>query len=321
MTWLVIGGAGYIGAHVVHELRQTNRHVVVLDDLSSGDRTRVSAEIPLVIGSTADRSVLRKTFREYDVKGIIFLAGRKSAPDSVAHPLGYFRANVESLRVLLEEMDQFNITSILLSSSAAVYGTPRTPLVTEDSPTTPVNPYGETKLVCEWLLRAVGVACGLSWIALRYFNVVGATDPRLADRRGTSLFPMVFAETTAARPVLVTGTDYPTRDGSGVRDYVHVADVARAHVAAVQRLEKEPSSEIYNVGTGRGYSVLEVVDEIRRATGLPVQVTAVGRRPCDPAEVVASVDRIHRELGWRAQHDLTDMVVSAWQAFATERRN
>jgi len=318
MTWLLVGGAGYIGGHVTHRLREENRDVVVLDDLSTGVATRVPGDVPLIVASAANRRVVANALREHEITGVIFLAGRKSAPDSVAHPLGYYRANVEPLRVLLEEMGKVGVTSILLSSSAAVYGIPDGTLVTEDSLTRPINPYGETKLVCEWLLRAVGTACGLNWISLRYFNVVGAAHPALADRAGTSLLPMVFQEAMAGRPVMVTGSDYPTRDGTGVRDYVHVADVADAHAAAVRHLEQEPCAEVFNVGTGRGHSVLDVLDEVRLVTGMPIDTTIAGRRPSDPAEVVASVDKIDRRLGWRARHDLADMVRSTWQAYADQ---
>lgn len=316
MTWLLVGGAGYIGGHVTHRLRAENRDVVVFDDLSTGVAARVPDDVPLIVASATVRRAVANALREYDIKGVIFLAGRKSAPDSVAHPLGYYRANVEPLRVLLEEMGKANVTSILLSSSAAVYGVPDDTLVTEDSLTRPINPYGETKLVCEWLLRAVGTACGLNWISLRYFNVVGAAHPVLADRTGTSLLPMVIQQALAGQPVQVTGSDYPTPDGTGIRDYVHAADVADAHAAAIRHLEREPCADIFNVGTGRGHSVMDVLDEVRLVTGMPVRTTIASRRPSDPAKVVASVEKIRRRLDWRARHGLSDMVRSAWQAHA-----
>lgn len=319
MTWLVVGGAGYIGGHVVHRLREEGRALVVMDDLSTGIPERVPADVPLVVASTANRRVVQNTIRDHRVTGVVYLAGRKSAPESVAHPLSYHRSNVEPLRMLLEEMGKAEVHSIVFSSSAAVYGIPESPLVDEQSRTAPINPYGETKLVGEWLLRSVGVACGLSWIALRYFNVIGTAAPELADRMGTSLVPSVFRSAMAGRPFRVTGSDYPTRDGTGVRDYVHVLDVADAHVAAVRRLGQGREAELYNVGTGRGYSVLEIVAEVRKVTGLPVEVSRVDRRPCDPAEVVASVEKIRRELGWQARHDLSDMVRSTWQSLTNPK--
>jgi UDP-glucose 4-epimerase len=317
MTWLVVGGAGYIGAHVVRRLRAEDRAVVVLDDLSTGVAERVPDEVPLIIADAADEFAVRRALRAHQVTGVIYLAARKSAPESVAHPLRYYQENVEGMRVLLDEMVDARVTNFLLSSTAAVYGIPRDSLVTEETPTVPINPYGETKLLCEWLLRSVGAAHRINWIALRYFNVVGAETPLLADRGRSSLFPLVFQEAVAGRPAPVTGTDFPTRDGTGVRDYVHVADIADAHAVAIHRLEQETTAEIYNVGTGRGYSVLEVLDAVRAETGIPIEVNALPRRPGDPPEVIASVDKIARDLAWKARYDLTDMVRSTWATWPT----
>jgi UDP-glucose 4-epimerase len=314
-TWLVVGGAGYIGAHVVRRLRGDGYPVVVMDDLSTGDPARIPADVPLVVGSVGDRGAVSRALREHRVAAVMHLAGRKSAPESVAHPTSYYQDNVEGMRVLLDEMVSAGVTRIVLSSSAAVYGMPSGSLVTEESPTEPINPYGQTKLACEWMLRSVGIAHGVSWIALRYFNVVGSDDELLADRGGSNLFPLVFREVVAGRPAVVSGSDYPTRDGTGVRDYVHVSDVADAHAAAARRLVRGSAAEVYNVGTGRGHSVLEVLNAVRSVTGMPVAVTSAPRRPGDPPEVVAAVDKIDRELGWRARNDLADMVHDTWQSW------
>ncbi|GAA2905240.1 UDP-glucose 4-epimerase GalE [Actinoplanes cyaneus] len=313
MTWLVVGGAGYIGSHVVRRLIADGRPVVVLDDLSTGDRARVPDDVPLIVAADTDREALATLFRQYRIAGVAFLAARKSAPESVADPLMYYGQNLDGMRVLLEEMVSAGVTRMVLSSSAAVYGVPEEPVVTEETPAAPINPYGETKLMCEWMLRAAGAAHGISWIALRFFNVVGADDEVLADRGGGSLFPKVFERVAAGRPAVVTGDDFPTRDGTGVRDYVHVADIADAHAAAIRRLEESAVAEVYNVGTGRGYSVLEVIDTLREVADIPVDVQTAPRRAGDPPEVVAAVDKIGRDLRWRARHDVTDMVHSAWE--------
>jgi UDP-glucose 4-epimerase len=198
------------------------------------------------------------------------------------------------------------------SSSAAVYGIPPTAVVTEQTPAVPINPYGETKLVGEQLLRAAGRAHGISWLALRYFNAVGADDPTLADRGVSNLFPLAFEAYTNGRPVAVTGADFETPDGTGIRDYVHVADIADAHLAAVDRLERGPAAAVYNIGTGRGHSVLEVLAALESVIGQTVRYRIDPRRPGDPAQVVAAVGCIRDELGWFATRDLTEMVRSAW---------
>ncbi|WP_433607158.1 UDP-glucose 4-epimerase GalE [Dactylosporangium sp. CA-139114] len=312
MTWLVVGGAGYIGSHVVRRLRADGRPVVVLDDLSTGDRARVPDDVPMVVAPDTDRAALAGVFRRHRIAGVAYLAALKSAPESVADPLKYYGQNLDGMRVLLEEMISAGVDRIVLSSSAAVYGVPGEPVVTEETPAAPINPYGETKLMCEWMLRAAGGANGISWIALRYFNVVGADEQVLADRGGSSLLPQVIQRVAAGRPAVVTGADFPTRDGTGIRDYVHVADIADAHVAAIHRLEETRAADVYNVGTGRGYSVLEVIDTLREVAGVPVKVQTAPRREGDPPEVVAAVDKIGRDLSWKAQHDLSDMVHSAW---------
>ncbi|MGX6601651.1 UDP-glucose 4-epimerase GalE [Micromonosporaceae bacterium Da 78-11] len=311
-TWLVVGGAGYIGSHVVRHLLAEGRAVVVLDDLSTGVESRIPPGVPLVVAADTDRDALARVFAEHRITGVAYLAALKSAPDSVTDPLRYYAGNLDGMRALLEETVRAGVTRVVLSSSAAVYGVPKDTVVTEETPTEPINPYGETKLMCEWMLRAAGAAHGISWIALRYFNVVGAEDSALADREGDNLFCRVIREVTAGRPATVTGDDFPTRDGTGVRDYVHVTDVADAHLAAIHNLERSTTSGVFNVGTGRGYSVLEMIEALRSVSGVPVAVRAAPRRPGDPPEVVASVDSIRRDLSWQARFGLNDMVGSAW---------
>jgi UDP-glucose 4-epimerase len=239
-------------------------------------------------------------------------AALKSVPESVSEPVRYYRENVGGLVSLLTAMASVNVDRIVYSSSAAVYGIPPTPVVTEQTPAVPINPYGQTKLIGEQLLRAAGEAYGLSFMALRYFNAVGADDPVLSDRGVSNLFPLAFAAFSQGLPVSVTGGDFDTPDGTGIRDYVHVADIADAHLAAADRLEHGPAGTVYNIGTGRGHSVLEVLAALESAIGQPVRHRIDPRRPGDPAQVVAGVGRIQDELGWFATRDLAEMVKSAW---------
>lgn len=318
MTLMVVGGAGYIGSHVVRNLHAEGRPIVVLDDLSTGIAARLPHDVPLVVASCADRFAVAQTLRGHRVTAVVHLAARKSAPESFSQPLRYYRDNTDAIRVLLEEMVDAEVSRMLLSSSAAVYGIPPETLVFENAPTVPINPYGETKLASEWMVRAVGAAHGMSWIALRYFNVIGADSPIRADRAGNNLLSTVFRSITAGKPAVITGSDFPTRDGTGIRDYVHVTDVAEAHAAAVRRLDNQGAADIYNVGTGRGCSVLEVLDAVSATTGESVRRTFVPPRPGDPAEVVAGVEKISKEISWKAGHDLGGMVTDAWKAWSTE---
>lgn len=313
-VWLVTGGAGYIGGHTVARLHAAGHRVVVVDDLSTGLAHRVPEGVPLVAASLLDQDSVALALREHEVTGVLHIAGKKSVPESVSDPVLYYRENLGGMTSLLAAMVQAGTRKLVFSSTAAVYGVPSTGVVTEETPTMPINPYGHSKLVCEQMARAVGEAHGLSWLALRYFNAVGADDVSLADRGGSNLFPLVFRAFAEGRPVLVTGDDFDTHDGTGVRDYIHVADLADAHVAAVNRLNRGPAADAINVGTGKGYSVLDVLAALGDITGQKIPYTVGPRRPGDPAEVVAAVDRAWAELGWSAQRDLNDMVASAWSA-------
>ncbi|GHE82543.1 UDP-glucose 4-epimerase GalE [Streptomyces longispororuber] len=316
MTWLITGGAGYIGAHVVRAMTEAGERTVVYDDLSTGIAARVPDGVPLVTGSTLDADLLARTLKEHGISGVVHLAAKKQVGESVEQPLRYYRENVEGLRVLLQAVTDAGVPSFVFSSSAAVYGMPDTEngLVTEDTPCLPISPYGETKLAGEWLTRATGRATGLRTACLRYFNVAGAADPELADTGVFNIVPMVFEKLTEGAAPRIFGADYPTPDGTCVRDYIHIADIAEAHVAAARRLAEAPEGTdlTLNVGRGEGVSVREMVDLIADVTGRAVPAEVTGRRAGDPARVVAAADRITAELGWTAKRDVREMVESAW---------
>jgi UDP-glucose 4-epimerase len=318
MTWLVTGGAGYIGAHVVRAMVADGREVVALDDLSTGDAARVQGA-PLVVASVLDRPALDKAMAEHGVTGVVHIAAKKQVGESVADPLLYYRENLIGLTTLLEAVRDAGVDRFVFSSSAATYGLPDVDLVTEDTPAVPLSPYGETKLVGEWLMRDCAAAFGLRSLALRYFNVAGAAAPELADPGVFNLVPMVFRALDAGERPQVFGGDYPTPDGTCVRDYVHVADIADAHLAAARALDEGAGSATYNIGRGEGSSVLEVLDVIGRVTGRDTTPEVVDRRPGDPARVVAAVDRIRAGLGFTASRDLTEMVDSAWAGWRRRR--
>ncbi|WP_200308960.1 UDP-glucose 4-epimerase GalE [Streptomyces adelaidensis] len=313
MTWLITGGAGYIGAHVVRAMLDAGERAVVLDDLSTGIAERVPEGVPLVVGSTLDEALLGRLMRDRGVTGVVHLAAKKQVGESVDLPLHYYRENVEGLRTLLSAVTDAGVASFVFSSSAAVYGMPDVDLVTEETPCVPMSPYGETKLAGEWLVRATGRATGLSTASLRYFNVAGAATPELADTGVFNLVPMVFEKLTEGAPPRVFGADYPTPDGTCVRDYIHVVDLAEAHVATARRLREAPGTDLtLNIGRGEGVSVREMIDRINALTGHTLPPSVVDRRPGDPARVVASADRIASELGWKARYDVEDMIASAW---------
>jgi UDP-glucose 4-epimerase len=312
VTWLVTGGAGYIGAHVVRALLQDGASVVVLDDLSTGDRSRVDPAAPLVEGSVLDRGLVRRLLREHDVTGVVHIAAKKQVGESMADPLLYYRENVEGLVALLDSCRDKGVDRVVFSSSAATYGLPDVDLVDEDTPKAPLSPYGESKLIGEWMLRHGERAYGMRAMNLRYFNVAGAATPELGDVGVFNLIPMVFERLAAGCRPRVFGGDYPTPDGTCVRDYVHVADIAAAHLAAARALEAGGPGATYNIGRGEGSSVLDVLRVVGEVTGLDTTPEVVERRAGDPARIVASVDRIRAGLGFRAAHDLRSMVESAW---------
>ncbi|MFJ8711618.1 UDP-glucose 4-epimerase GalE [Streptomyces violaceus] len=319
MTWLITGGAGYIGAHVVRAMTAAGERAVVYDDLSTGIAGRVPEGVPLVVGSTLDGERLARTLADHSVTGVVHLAAKKQVGESVEQPLRYYRENVEGLRVLLDAVTAAKVPSLVFSSSAAVYGMPDVDLVTEETPCVPMSPYGETKLAGEWLVRATGRASGLSTACLRYFNVAGAASPELADVAVFNLVPMVFEKLTEGAPPRIFGDDYATPDGTCVRDYIHVVDLAEAHVAAARALRSSPGRALtLNIGRGEGVSVREMIDRINAVTGYDRPPTVSPRRPGDPARVVASADRSATELGWKARHDVQDMITSAWEGWVRQ---
>jgi UDP-glucose 4-epimerase len=315
MSWLVTGGAGYIGAHVVRALQSAGLDTVVIDDLSSGHAEFVPAEVPFVVGTILDRELLLDTLAKHSVTGVIHVAGYKYAGVSVQRPLHTYEQNVTGMATLLAAMQERGVDRIVFSSSAAVYGTPPGEIVTEDTPKSPESPYGESKLIGEWLLRDQEIAVGLRHTSLRYFNVVGSGDPSLYDTSPHNLFPLVFDALVEGRTPRINGTDYPTPDGTAVRDYLHVADLAVSHVAAARRLDAgEPLQSAYNLGSGDGVSVRQIMTTIAEVTGIPFTPEAAPRRPGDPARIVTSGELAARDIDWKMRHSLRDMVESAWEA-------
>jgi UDP-glucose 4-epimerase len=312
MTWLVTGGAGYIGAHVVRALQQDGASVVVLDDLSTGERSRVVDGAAFVAASVRDRDAVRAAVQEHGVTGVVHIAAKKQVGESMADPLLYYRENVDGLVALLDACREGGVDKVVFSSSAATYGLPDVDLVDEDTPGVPLSPYGESKLIGEWVLRHCERAYGMRAMNLRYFNVAGAVTPELGDTGVFNLIPMVFERLQAGQRPRVFGGDYPTPDGTCVRDYVHVGDIADAHLAAARALEDGAPGATYNIGRGEGSSVLDVLRVVGEVTGRDTTPDVVDRRPGDPARIVAAVDRIKDGLGFTARHDLRSMVDSAW---------
>ena len=315
MSWMVTGGAGYIGSHVVRALQDAGIDVVVLDDLSSGHREFVSGDVPFVAGSVVDTDLVARTLEQHQVAGVVHLAGFKYAGVSVERPLHTWTQNLTGTVNLLVAMRQVGVDKIVFSSSAATFGTPDVDLVTEETPTNPESPYGESKLVGEWVLRDQARATGLRHTSLRYFNVVGSGYDDLYDTSPHNLFPIVFEMLLAGKTPRIYGTDYPTPDGTCVRDYLHVSDLAASHAVAAQRLVEGNGLEpVYNLGSGTGVSVAQIMDTIRTVTGIEFTPEAAPRRPGDSARIVASGELAARDLDWQMRHSLEDMVRSAWEA-------
>jgi UDP-glucose 4-epimerase len=300
---------------VVRAFGQVGLETVVLDDLSSGHREFVPDGVPLVEGSILDTDLVADTLVQHGIVGVVHLAGFKYAGVSVDRPLHTYDQNVTGTAHLLEAMASQGVDAIVFSSSAAVYGTPDVDLVTEATATTPESPYGESKLIGEWLLRDQGRAVGLRHTSLRYFNVVGSATPDLYDTSPHNLFPLVLEALAAGRTPRINGDDYATPDGTCVRDYIHVSDLADSHVAAAQALAAGRTLEpVYNLGSGTGVSVREIMDAMAEGTGIPFEPEVAPRRPGDPARHVASGELAARDLDWQMRHTLLDMVVSAWDA-------
>ena len=321
MTVLVTGGAGYIGSHMVLALLDAGEDVVVLDNLSTGFSWVLPPEVPLVVGDMGDQDLVGRTLREHRVEAIAHFAAKIVVPESVADPLGYYFNNTAKSRALIEAAVKGGVKHFIFSSTAAVYGEPATIPVPEDLPLDPVSPYGRSKLMTEWMLQDTGRAHDLRYVILRYFNVAGA-DPRgrsgQSTANATHLIKVAAQTALGDRPrIEVFGTDYPTKDGSCVRDYIQVSDLAEAHMVALQHLRRGGQSLTLNCGYGQGYSVLEVIDVVRKVSGVDFPVMISGRRPGDPAAIVARADRIRAELGWQPRHDNLQEIVT--QALTWER--
>lgn len=315
MTWMVTGGAGYIGAHVVRAFRSAGIDVVVVDNLASGHARFVPDDVPFVNASILDTDALARAMQDHECVGVVHVAGFKYAGESVKRPLHTYAQNVTGTLSVLEAMGRTGVDAIVFSSSAATYGTPDVDLVTETTATRPESPYGESKLIGEWVLADQGRAAGLRHTSLRYFNVVGSGTSELPDTSPHNLFPIVLNALTSGRTPKIFGDDYPTPDGTCVRDYIHVADLAEAHVAAAKALTQGRELEpVYNLGSGDGVSVRQIMDTIAEVTGIDFTPQVAPRRAGDPARIVASGEAAARDLGWQMRHSLAEMVASAWAA-------
>jgi UDP-glucose 4-epimerase len=313
MTILVTGGAGYIGSHMVHALVDAGQSVVVLDNLSTGFAWAVPVGVPLVVGETGDQALVAALIAEHGVDAIIHFAASIVVPESVANPLGYYRNNTVNSRALIETAVKTGVRHFIFSSTAAVYGNPSRIPINEDDATIPMSPYGSSKLMTEIMLRDAGVAHGLSYLILRYFNVAGA-DPLArtgqSTKGATHLIKVAVETALGQRPAIeVFGTDYETQDGTCIRDYIHVSDLVRAHSDALRHLRDGGASVILNCGYGRGFSVLDVIDTVKRVAGVDFKVNLGGRRPGDPATIVADAGRIRSMLRWAPQYDDLETIV------------
>jgi UDP-glucose 4-epimerase len=327
MTVLVTGGAGYIGSHMVLALAEAGENVVVIDNLSTGFSTSIPDGVPLFIGDAADENLVEGVIAAHHVDSIIHFAGSVVVPDSMRDPLGYYRNNTMTTRNLLNVAVKCNIPRFIFSSTAAVYGNPDQMPVTEDAPTRPLSPYGTSKLMTEIMLHDVAAAHGMTYVVLRYFNVAGA-DPQarvgLATAGATHLLKIAVEAATGQRAKIdVFGSDYPTPDGTCIRDFIHVSDLAQAHRAALSYLTNGGASTTWNCGYGRGYSVFEVIEAVRRVSGRNFAVQQADRRPGDIMSMIADTRRIHAAVDWTPQYDNLETIAAhalAWEEKLLQQR-
>lgn len=318
MSILVCGGAGYIGSHVVKLLIEKNEDVIVVDNLSTGHVDAVDEKAKLEIGDLRDKEFLRRVFSKYKISGVINFAAYSLVGESVVEPLKYFNNNVCGAISLIETMKEFNVKNIVFSSTAATYGEPESIPIKENDKTIPTNPYGESKLMIEKILNWSDKAFGLKYIVLRYFNVAGAHpngEIGEAHTTETHLLPIILQVALGQREkISIFGDDYDTKDGTCIRDYIHVMDLADAHILALERLKKGGESNIYNLGNGEGFSVKEVIDVVRKVTGHKIPAEISPRRAGDPAKLVASSKKAIDELGWKPKYNTLEQIIeSAWK--------
>jgi UDP-glucose 4-epimerase len=322
MSILVTGGAGYIGSHMVHELADAGEGVVVLDNLSTGFEWAVAKGVLLILGDTGDQNLVARIIREHKVDSIVHFAARLVVPDSVKDPLGYYKNNTANSRALIETAVKNGVRQFIFSSTCAVYGNPAQMPVTEDTLPAPISPYGWSKLMTEIMLRDAGTAHDLRYVILRYFNVAGA-DPNCrtgqSTKNATQLIKVAVETALGLRPKLdIYGSDYPTPDGTCIRDYIHVSDLVRAHSDALRYLRAGGGSVILNCGYGHGFSVRETIEMVKRVSGVDFKVEIAPRRPGDPAQIVAASDRSRAMLGWTPQYD--DLATIIAHALAWEQK-
>jgi UDP-glucose 4-epimerase len=319
LIWLITGGAGYIGAHVVESTLTSGREVVVLDDLSSGIAARLGNKAQLIQTSLQDVSGINRIFEDAEITGVVHLAAKKRVGESVERPDYYWQENVGGFQNLVAAMKRNGVLNLVFSSSAAVYGNPDAPpgtLITEQTPCSPINPYGATKLEGEVLSKAMAESDGMKVTALRYFNAAGAGRPELGDQFIFNLVPIVFDALDRGNQPNIFGNNYQTPDGSCIRDYVHVQDLADAHIAAMKFVEEsDPGFTAINIGTGSGTSVYEVLEMIQDVTGISIEPIVGQRREGDPPTLVADVSLAKELLGWQSSRDLREIVSSAWDAW------
>ena len=311
-TILVTGGAGYIGSHTVRQLGEAGENVVILDNLTTGFEAAVLRG-KFIQGDTGDSELVSRILQEHDIDTVIHFAEHTIVPESVSNPLKYYWNNTCSTRNLLEQCQAHGVKNFIFSSTAATYGIPESGYAREDTPTAPINPYGTSKLMTEWMLRDLSLASDLNYVALRYFNVAGS-DPECrigqSTPKATLLIKVACEAAVGKRPAIyIFGTDYPTPDGTGVRDYIHVEDLANAHLKALDYLRDGGKSDVMNVGYGHGYSVREVLDAVERVNGKPLNIKEEPRRPGDPPILISVADKIQKQLNWSPKYDDLDFIV------------
>lgn len=318
MAILVLGGAGYIGSHMVDRLVEARRDVVVVDNLLTGHRQAVPTSVPFYKVDIRDKAALRDVFEKENIEAVVHFAASSIVPESMANPLKYFNNNTGGMITLLEVMNEFGVKNIVFSSTAATYGAPQHSPITEEEPQVPVNPYGESKLQMEHIMHWADVAYGIKWVALRYFNVAGAkADGSIGEDHApeTHLVPIILQVAAGQREkIQMFGDDYNTPDGFNVRDYVHVVDLADAHILALDYLAAGNDSNQFNLGSSTGFSVKEVVEATREATGQPIPAEVAPRRAGDPDSLVADSTKVREVLGWQPQYDdIKEIIKTAWR--------